>query len=43
MAAAHLDACSRVRGSRMAGGGMEEVSERGAWLGEAVSTGGDTI
>ena len=43
VAAAHLGACSRARGSRMAGGGREEMSERGARLGEAVWTGGDTI
>ena len=43
VAAAHLGACSRARGSRMAGGGREEMSERGARLGEAVWTGSDTI
>jgi len=43
VAAAHLGACSGARGSRMAGGGREEMSERDARLGEAVWTGGDTI
>ena len=43
VAAAHLGASSRAHGSRMAGGRREEMSERGARLGEAVWTGGDTI
>jgi hypothetical protein len=43
VAIAHLSACSRARGSRMADGGREGMSERGARLGEAVWTGSDTI
>jgi len=43
VAAAHLGACSRAHGSRMAGGRREEMSERGAQLGEAVWTGSDRI